>query len=370
MARKNKGREWSASGLTPLLDLFMLATFVFAMNADVADKKYEQQYQERLEMATNETHRVASQLSELEILARRSSSLVSLYSNKFEKVSVDNRSIEEENRILHEQLKSAQSTKMDYEVQLEDATNKLASVDATINELEKRNHELDNKLTKANDNIEQLEKIKQENSTKLNQLQESLNKLQKRIEDYADLKKQYDHLVDLQHNKLWIENGETNISVNVFITQDSRLFWENNHETTSCSFKDELDDFLKTKSRPENVNVQIHFIRFYNCEVEAEDVIKQLQMKIGQFSPAPGAGNHIIYWKDNKTIFVDKDQIQFENLCSKINSVADEDKFEPKYVCPVCSQAGLAFDPAEKDYKSLSIYPQVNGKKSYFTVWV
>lgn len=33
---------------------------------------------------------------------------------------------------------------------------------------------------------------------------------------------------------------------------------------------------------------------------------------------------------------------------------ADEDKFEPKYVCPVCSQAGLAFDPAEKDYKSFS----------------
>lgn len=33
---------------------------------------------------------------------------------------------------------------------------------------------------------------------------------------------------------------------------------------------------------------------------------------------------------------------------------AGEDKFEPKYVCPVCSQVGLAFDPAEKNYKSFS----------------
>ena len=31
---------------------------------------------------------------------------------------------------------------------------------------------------------------------------------------------------------------------------------------------------------------------------------------------------------------------------------AGEDKCEPKYVCQVCSQVGLAFDPAENSYKS------------------
>ena len=33
---------------------------------------------------------------------------------------------------------------------------------------------------------------------------------------------------------------------------------------------------------------------------------------------------------------------------------AGENKFEPKYVCPICSQVGLAFDPAEKSLKSYS----------------
>lgn len=31
-----------------------------------------------------------------------------------------------------------------------------------------------------------------------------------------------------------------------------------------------------------------------------------------------------------------------------------EDKLEPKYVCPVCSQVGLVFDPNEKNYKTSS----------------
>ncbi len=33
---------------------------------------------------------------------------------------------------------------------------------------------------------------------------------------------------------------------------------------------------------------------------------------------------------------------------------AGENKYEPKYVCPICSQVGLAFDPAEKSLKSYS----------------
>lgn len=35
-----------------------------------------------------------------------------------------------------------------------------------------------------------------------------------------------------------------------------------------------------------------------------------------------------------------------------ITYYAGEDELEPRYVCPVCSQVGLAFDPGEKNYNS------------------
>jgi len=43
----------------------MLATFVFAMNADVADKKYQRQYKDQLSAATNETARLAERLTDV-----------------------------------------------------------------------------------------------------------------------------------------------------------------------------------------------------------------------------------------------------------------------------------------------------------------
>ena len=292
MSMKNDKRRKGSSFIPiPILDLFMLATFVFAMNADIADKKYEKQYQERFVSATNETQQVSSQLAakDQEYKLAELAALVSLQSNKLETANAEKQAIENENRRLRNELQNAVSESARCQVSLDDAMN----------------------------NIARLEEINRKQS--------------ERIDNYADREAEYAEL-DKSHNASSVNEGETKIDVRVFITADSRLFWQNNHEWSSCSFKDGLAEFLKSKSLPEDASVRISFIGFYNCKNREANAIQQLKDKFPEVTTTLRNGSHLVYVLDGNTIYVDTDKTQYQKLHDLLKSLAKEDEMDK---CPI-----------------------------------
>ncbi len=280
-SKKSDKRGWLAFNTTPLLDLFMLATFVFAMNAD---KGAEQIYGSRLDAATNEVQRASSQLDELKIKNTELETLVSIQSNKLEIANAENRANEVENRNLQTRVNDLISSKTRLESDLSDATNRVGKLEAANRDL-------------SND-----------------------------IEDYVAREKEYEKL-DKFRNESRIETGDTNIDVSVFVGPDSRLFWKNNFEWSWCSLEKGLDDFLKAKSFPDGIQIQIRFIGFHNCASREASVIITLEGKFKVLPPAR-KGCHLIYWCSSDRYIVDN-RGETQDLSNTLVSVADADRRTP-----------------------------------------
>lgn len=97
--------------------------------------------------------------------------------------------------------------------------------------------------------------------------------------------------------------AESRIVATVCTTGDGRVFWQNNHQWSSCSGRDgdTLDDLLARMSLPDGVKVRVDFVGFYNCRAREEGLLAKLRKRFGAdnvFHPAR-RGFHLMYVTGN-----------------------------------------------------------------------
>ena len=286
-SKKNKKFQGLAFNTISILDLFMLATFVFAMNADVADKKYQRQYKDQLSAATNETSRLTGRLTDV--------------TDKLAKAETE--------------LGAATNETARLTGRLTDVTDKLAKAETELGAATNKNAELNEKFSKL--------------KTEFDNLKDSHAKLDKLFQDYS---------------AMLPTNAAPLVYASVCCLGNKRVFWKNNQEWSCCSGEsgDQIEDFLKTKSIREEVKVHVNFIRFYDCAERENGIVALLQGKYQKenVSESSASGCHLIDMRDANNIYLDwkKTPVTLDKLEKELGLIAEGESDEKgiKYfmACP------------------------------------
>ena len=369
-----KSDDHGGSGLlafnfTPILDLFMLATFVFAMNADVADKKYQEQYRQKLDAATNVVASAYNELQEERIKANAAQQEFSrqmedaqfelarvdlertewkrnyiLVSNDLEQVSIKNMRLLEEAAELEDKVKRLQKDAAEHERIATSRDEKVNELFALSNRQGSEIEEVRKDLDAAKHDNQLLEDVLSKNKEELKSLTKKLalsesalsvasNKVVAAVEQskrdhekmasddmtIKRLRNQLEECAELQGKITKMEellqrssNSNSNqiIYVSAFCIHGDRFFWKNNHEWSSCSGKpgDGMVDFFGKKSiKRGKVDVIVNFIGFYNCRKRESSVVAKLKEIYGSTNVVENGrvGCHLIDMRNSNTVYLD-----------------------------------------------------------------